>query len=56
MKLNPKLQSSPVNLSRFAIARLAREYKTLEALDDEETNKAEKVLENSIETLQRRFD
>jgi hypothetical protein len=56
MKLNLKLQSQNLNLSKFAISRLARQYKTLEDLVEEDDKEAEKSLNSSVNDLQRRFD
>jgi hypothetical protein len=56
MKLNLRLQSQSLNLSKFAISRLARQYKTLEDLVEEEDRETEKSTNASVENLQRRFD
>jgi hypothetical protein len=56
MKLNPRLQNPSLNLSKFAISRLARQFKTLESLVDEEDKETENSMNASVDNLQRRFD
>jgi hypothetical protein len=51
MKLKLKVQKQTSTLSKFAIARLARQYKSMESFVDDDVRKTEEVEDDSLNFL-----